>query len=115
LGDAELERRALQLVSRSVRRALAAAIERVLVDAERPPAGFTAAVPLCRSAVNSARPLLIELEEELRSIRPVRAQGVALVRALLQDGASPLYAPCREQELLRGVEAALDTLRAEGR
>lgn len=58
-----------------------------------------------------SRAELEELANLLLSSVPVDARGVARVRLLLRDGASPLYHSRRAGNLERAVEVALDRLR----
>jgi hypothetical protein len=91
-ASAELRLRAAQLTSPGARRALADEIDRLLEVVARPPRPRGAAAPLDRSAVLACDELLRALAHDLRDAKPVQVHGVALVRQLLRDGASPLYA-----------------------
>ena len=105
-----LTQRARELCRRRTRGALAAHIERVVEDADKPPRMSSAAVPLNRRAIRALRALLLTLAWELRTEHPVRAHGVAIVRQLLRDGCSPLYGAGRLGELeeeLRRARAGL--------
>jgi hypothetical protein len=107
----ELARRAEELCRPKLRCALGADIERA-VDAASvpPPRWLTAAIPLSRQSIKACRSLLLEVAEELRCSGPLYARGVALVRLLLVDGRSPLYAPSeppRLEEEVRRARAAL--------
>jgi hypothetical protein len=108
--DRALELRAAQLVAARERRALAAAIERIVDEVDKPSAAISAAAPVCRAAIKRARPQLLELVSDLRSPWPVRAAGVVLVRRLLRDGASPLYGLADEKALLAAVGEARQRL-----
>jgi hypothetical protein len=102
----ELTRRAAQLLSRRMRRRLAAWLERTLEEAQRPPRRISAALPLDRDAIRIARPELLSLARDLSEVHePVCVRGVARAYLLLTDGASPLYAwvPAMSQ-----VEQTLD-------
>jgi hypothetical protein len=105
-GTAELALRAEQLTSRKQRDSIAAQIERIVEAAEEPASPLSSAAPLCRGEILAQRPLLLTLAEELRGSGSVRAQGVALARQLLVDGASPLYVPCAEGALDRAIDGA---------
>jgi hypothetical protein len=109
-GDEALEHRAAQLECPAARRQLATGLERVLQAADEPPVTFSASAPLNRPAIRAARPVLLALARELRRNEQARAQGVALVRRLLVDGAGPLYAPAPTEELAEAAAAALETL-----
>jgi hypothetical protein len=105
-ASAELRWRAAQLTSPRARRALAEEIDRVLEVVARPPRPRGAAAPLDRSAVLACDGLLRALAHDLRHAEPVHVRGVALVRQLLQDGASPLYAADTEGALDRSIRQA---------
>jgi hypothetical protein len=105
-----LARRAAKLCQPKMRHKLAADIERVIETTDEPPRPLTAAVPLNRCAIRDLRPLLLTIADDLRADDPVSANGVAIVRELLRDGGSPLYAGGRPGELeeeLRRARAAL--------
>jgi len=73
--------------------------------------GITAAVrPRARELLDAGT-LLAALDRRLRGSGLISAQGVAMLRALLTDAASPLYQPSGPGELasrLRAAAAALD-------
>ena len=74
-------------------------------------AGFSAAVRPQARELRDASPVLTALESRLRGSAPVTARGVALLRVLLTDAASPLYQPSAPGELasrLRAAAAALE-------
>jgi hypothetical protein len=86
-------------------------LARVRRDAQVAQPGFTAAIRPHRSEVIAARVVLEILERRLRAPEPVTARGVALLRVLLTDGASPLYRPGDLGALgsdLRAAAAALE-------
>ena len=85
-----------------MRRQLAATLETVLENAEEPP-GPTAAAPLDREAVLGSRRAIVALVARLRAPRPVRPQGVAMVRRLLVDATGPLYRHQPAAATLAGV------------
>jgi hypothetical protein len=58
-------------------------------------------------AAREARTALLDLAERLRAPRPVNPEGVRLVRALLRDGAGPLFAPDEPGELRGAALRAL--------
>jgi hypothetical protein len=106
-----LAHRAARLTTRKGRAKLAASAEAVLAAAARPPAVPTSAVEPQRDEIISAAPLLIEIVELLRSTTPVYSQGVAMLKRLLQDDGSPVYAPTSRGTLdheLRRITAALE-------
>jgi hypothetical protein len=104
-GDAALVLRAAQLCSLGTRTRVARSLERALTDDGRP--GLSAAVPINRRAVATARPYLTQLIETLRSPSPVAPQGVARALRLLTDAASPLYAPVEPADLRHAAGQAL--------
>jgi hypothetical protein len=84
--------RAVQLTSRHRRRGLARTLERLLRDAEHPPAlALGAAVRPCRSQVMPAAPALRAIVTRLRSGAPLEARGIAALLAVLSDGSGPCY------------------------
>jgi hypothetical protein len=103
-------RRCAQLIAPRSRRALAAAVDSLLAARGGRGSGLTAAIPVDRREVLGASPALAQLAARLRSEEPVAARGVVLLRALLTDGASPLYQPRRAGELDERVGAAADAL-----
>jgi hypothetical protein len=99
-----------RMVSARSRRRLAEALEHAIVRAERPQRAFTAAVPISPEAVRDAQGALLDLAERLRAPRPVDADGIRLARALLIDGAGPLYVTTRPGELRQAALRALGAL-----
>jgi hypothetical protein len=86
--------RADQLTSASARSLLARSLREVVADAEHPgPAAISAAVPVCRDVVNIWRESLLEIAARLDVATRGDACGVARARALLSDGAGPLFNP----------------------
>jgi hypothetical protein len=102
----ELRWRAAQLTSPRERRGLADEIDRVLEAAAQPARPRGAAVPLDRAAVLACGGLLRVLADDLRHAELVQPRGVALLRQLLRDGGSPLYAPEAEGSLDRSLRRA---------
>ena len=88
-----LSQRARWLQGARRRRALARSLERDIEMAERATPAAAAALPVNRDEVVRARPLLFEILERLREPEAVSARGVALVRLLLTDAASPIFSP----------------------
>jgi len=103
--DASLALRAAQLCAPRTRTRVASCLERAMADDGRP--GLSAAVPINRRAVQSARPYLVQLIETLRSPAPVAPQGVARARQLLTNAASPLYPPAQPADLRHAAGQAL--------
>jgi hypothetical protein len=104
-----------QLTSHRHRRDLAKSLQRVLVDARRPIADYrlTAAVPPCRTSVLAAAPQIQALIVMLRADAPVRAEGIVRLRALLSDGAGPIYTHRRSEVLAGTLDRTADRLAAE--
>ncbi len=74
-------------------------------------AGFSAAVRPQARELRDASAVLTALEARLRDSELVTARGMALLRVLLTDAASPLYQPSATGELasrLRAAAAALE-------
>jgi hypothetical protein len=99
--------RALQITSRRSRRGLAAALDRVIEHADWPQGRInrTAVVLPCRISVSAQLPEIRALAVRLRSAEPVAAQGIAMLRLLLSDGAGPIYASGRAAALARDLQA----------
>jgi hypothetical protein len=97
--DERLALRAAQLASREHRDELARALEHTLETAKDPAeAQRTTAVPtmgvrvpLRVREIRDCTPELGALIARLRDEKPIDAQGAAMTRRLLVDGASPLY------------------------
>jgi hypothetical protein len=88
----ELELRAQQLRSPRRRRALATGLLRTVDAAAWPPRPMSPVVPLAaRAEVLEAAGSLVALAREVRSERPPRVRGLALVSWLLCDAGSPLH------------------------
>jgi HAMP domain-containing protein len=109
-GDRQLAVRAWQITRTSVRERVAAALDAILIDAERPRPHHGAAVCVCGEEVEVARDEILRLAERLRDRRPVRPRGVALARQLLTDGVGPLYVASPNDELWRQVRRAVAAL-----
>jgi hypothetical protein len=105
-ASAALRWRADQLTSPRERSGLAEEIDHLLEEAVRPARPRGAAVPLDRSAVIACYELLRGLADDLRQAELVYAHGVALVRRLLRDGGSPLYAADPDGALDRSIRHA---------
>jgi hypothetical protein len=103
--------RAARLTSERSREKMAAWVADILATASRPPRSLSAAVEPDRDEMATARPLLIQVRELLRSTAPVYARGVAMLEGLLSDGGSALYLPVERAELsheLKLIIAALE-------
>jgi hypothetical protein len=83
--------RAAQLAGGRVRRATAAAWQRVVDEVTSTSRGLTAAVPVCLAQVRDALSELVAMVARLCDDRPVWPVGVARARRLLLDGGGPLY------------------------
>ncbi len=68
-------------------------LERVLAETERPPRNtrFSGVVAPDAASVILSAPTIWEIVMTLRAPAPVSAEGMARLRALLCDGAGPLY------------------------
>jgi hypothetical protein len=111
LDDPLRRHRAAVLVDPKTRARLAAHLEDVLsrVDRHQQPVEPTAA-PMDRTAIEEARPLLVDLVRELRDPGPVSPIGVARTKIMLTHGASPLYEAGEPRELgpqLKATRASL--------
>ena len=91
------------------RRLLARSLTRIVAASELP-ARARLKAPVCRPAVQQARPELAALAGRLGASGPVDVRGVARVRTLLADGAGPLYQPAPPERLRREVVKALAAL-----
>jgi hypothetical protein len=106
-----LQARAAQLVSPRHRRRLAAAVERVVAEADatgRPT--FSLVLGTARGQVHEARPLLLFLAHVLRHADAISACGVAIVDRLFTDGGSILYVGGVRGAVALRVQTALDRL-----
>jgi hypothetical protein len=109
LASAALALRARQLVSRSTRDRLAAAVERLIERAQQPPL-VTEVVWLARRETLEARRELLELAGRLRDARPIYARGAAMVSRLVQDGDGPAFTTHAGGALRCAIAAAADAL-----
>jgi hypothetical protein len=97
--------RALQLTSRKRRTTMADGLDRLLADAQRPARHhrLSAGITPCRASVSDCASQITDLSGVLRSQAPVSAAGIADLRALLSDGAGPVYVAHRGGELQRAL------------
>jgi hypothetical protein len=109
-SNAALAAHARRLLEPKTRVRLARALEGALADAKKP-VGFTSRVPLRGPAIDAARTELESLTAELRTDDNCSPRGVALARLLVLDGASPLYGPGPDQELINAAAEAYHVLR----
>ena len=106
-----LSMRGRTLTHRRSRKRVADGLARAHRSAQQTTPGFTAAVQPNVPQLLAAQPVLAAIDRRLRSPTPVRAKGIAMLQALLTDGASPLYQPAEPGALasrLRAAAAALD-------
>jgi hypothetical protein len=98
--------RALQLTSARRREAYATGLERVLAETERPPRNtrFSGVVTPDPATVILCAPAIWEIIGTLRAPAPVSAEGMARLRALLCDGAGPLYCARNPEQLRQSLE-----------
>jgi hypothetical protein len=102
-------RRARMLVAPRARRSLARSWEHLLSIAAQPPRGLSGRVPIRRARVLQAEAEIRALIDALNASGPVPAQGVALARQLLTDGAGPVYNRAASDDLAERVaQAALE-------
>jgi hypothetical protein len=93
------------------RKALASALEHLITAAEQPRSIHTSAVPVNSEEVLRNSGLIYSLAGELREEQEVSPDGVALLKQLLHDGSSPVYAPVEgalELELRRARAALVE-------
>jgi hypothetical protein len=106
-SDERLRLRAEQLSSRAERSRLANAFERMLDPNDALGArGFTTRVPLQVREIRECAADIDALVRRLRDGEPIDAQGAALTKRLLTDGAGPLYYDRSRQTLRYAVRSA---------
>jgi hypothetical protein len=113
-GRPGLAARAHRLRTQRSREDMAAAIEDVIREADRPPR-LSAAAPINRPAIRAARAELTDLAQQVRARPDAPARGLALVRLMVMDGASPLYGREPAEALLVTVGEARRALLGVGR
>ena len=100
--------RALQLTSARRRETYAQGLERVLAETEqvggRISTRLSAIVLPDPTAVILCAPTIWEIVATLRGPAPVSAEGMARLRALLCDGAGPLYCAGNAEQLRQSLE-----------
>jgi hypothetical protein len=100
--------RAGELVAPRTRREVRRELERLLRQLD--PAHLPSASPLRRGAVRTQEGLLRAVADRVGDERPVPPHGMVLVRRLLRDPASPLYADVPAAELARTLAQVLGAL-----
>jgi hypothetical protein len=88
---------------------LARSLTRIVAASDAPVRSRLKA-PVCRRAVQQARPELAALAGRLGASGPVDVHGVARVRTLLADGTGPLYQPAPPEYLRRELAEVMDAL-----
>jgi hypothetical protein len=91
LATPAIAARARYLCSRRSRETLASAIYFVLQRASSRTRPSPAHVPIARESIGRNRAALLGLAADLRQPAEVCAQGVAITRLLVTEGAGPLY------------------------
>ena len=102
-----------RITSRHGRARVADGLARAVRDALASPRA-SAAVPPDRRELLAARTVLAVLDRRLRAAEPITAQGVALLRELLIDGAGPLYRCSEPGALGSRLRAAAAILEPRG-
>ena len=108
--DLALQARAEQLVSIRHRRSIAAAIERIVDEADAAPRPTLSIVRTARDQVAEARTPLLFLAHVLRHAEPIGPRGVAIIDRLLTDGRSVLYVGGVRGAVALRVQFALECL-----
>jgi hypothetical protein len=110
--------RAEHLRRRRVRRHIAQALNRAVVDAARPVPARTPQAPLHSQAVRGCAREIRALSREVVTADNPRAQGVAIAFQLAFDGGSPLFdsphAPNGNERLANTIQVARSALRVSG-
>jgi hypothetical protein len=110
-ASASLALRAQHLTEPDQRGSIAAALRRVIRDAQgRRHVAFARVMP-SRARVRAAREELSRLADTLEDPGPVAAGGVAQALILLTDGTGPLYNPYSRTSLSAGAARAVAELR----
>jgi hypothetical protein len=110
--DPLLRERARELVGERCRGQIAESLEHLLATADASIRPFTSRVPIARAAIRDSRSELEIIVERLTTRAYISARGVAMIGALLADGASPLYGndPANLRVLRGALCAALESL-----
>lgn len=109
-GEPELALRAAQVVRPRHRRQLAAALKRLVAEADADKKVFTAALPVQREQVLVARDVLLAVADVLLAAESVTPRGVAMVWVLLTDVESPIYTRSARGALHLKMRVARDCL-----
>jgi hypothetical protein len=110
-SNAALSLRARQLVDPRTRQGVARNLRHVVDYADRRESPFAvSAVVIDRSAVRRGREPILGLAEHLEGHAPIHARGVALAKALLTDGLSPLFNPNGERTVVQAIWQIEDAL-----
>jgi hypothetical protein len=107
-GSGLLACRAEQLRSAPTRRHLAADLRDLVKQADHP-AGLSAAAPIGRG-VRAVRSRLLILAARVEADPDVRPRGMAMLKLMLADGASPIYVPSSVDDLEGELDAATEAL-----
>jgi hypothetical protein len=114
-GAASVDSRALalragQLTARRTREVVAASIDDLLEQTNRPRPLLSSQVPFDVAKVRAAHEQLGQLATQLREPRPLRPQGMALVVLLLTDAERPLFGIGSEDDLIGAIIQASERL-----
>ena len=110
-SNAALSLRDRQLVDPRTRQRVARDLRHVVDYAERLESRpVVSAVVIDRVAVRHGREPILGLAEHLEGCAPVHARGVALAKALLTDGLSPLFNPHGERTVTQAIWRIEDAL-----
>jgi hypothetical protein len=110
--SALLAARARQLSSAAQRQQLTRGWLAVLDRAARPPVPLSPRMPLRRAAIAGAQGDIRLMLAVVQGRPAIGAQGLALARMLLMDGAGPLYEPGSGADLAAAVRDATRRMRA---
>jgi hypothetical protein len=97
-----------ELVDQECRAALRAELTQTIERLD--PAHLPSSSPLRRAALRPHEALLRRIAARLGDERPVAARGILLLRSLLRDASSPLYAETGGAELARTLARVLGAL-----
>jgi hypothetical protein len=102
--------RAAKITARRSRTRVADGLARARLSAGRPSPGFTAAMRPDAAELSAAGSLLADLDDRLRGPEPINPQGVAILRELLTEPASPMYQYSEAGALAEWLRTAAATL-----